>query len=158
MLHNEGTETRNYTNYNYQTLRDDVFMLGVDSTVQQHKVVPVRSACAVLVSSQDANRQWIYTQQQTISAEGFAGTSFSPYFPHTVRSQETRRCTDCHLSAAGDNNAIMAQLLLQGTNAVNFIGRFAWVACGDDGLQAVAVTERDEPQAVIGSRLHELAY
>ena len=52
----------------------------------------------------------------------------------------------------------MAQLLLQGTNAVNFIGRFAWVATASGGLEAVAVTERDEPQAVIGSRLHELAY
>ena len=51
----------------------------------RHKIVPVRSACAVLVSSQDAQRQWIYTQQQTISAEGFAGTAFTPYFPHTVR-------------------------------------------------------------------------
>src|SRR5205814_9746155 len=74
------------------------------------------------------------------------------------RTTETKRCTDCHLSAKGDNNAIMAQLLLQGTNSVNFIGRFAWVGCGDEGLQAVAVTEREEPQAVIGSRLHELAY
>ncbi len=158
MLHNEAAITRNYTNYNYQTLRDDIYMLGIDSTVKQHKVVPVRSACAVLVSSQDANRQWIYTQQQTVSAEGFSGTAFSPYFPHTVRSVETKQCTDCHLSKDGDNNAIMAQVLLQGTNAVNFIGRFAWIAKGSKGLEAVAVTERSEPQAVIGSRLHQLAY
>src|SRR5437763_1728360 len=82
------------------------------------------SACAVMVSSQDANRQWIYAQQQTVSAEGFAGTSFSPYFPHTVRSRETKQCSDCHLSDRQDNNAIMAQTLLHGTNAVNFIGRF----------------------------------
>ncbi len=158
MLHNEGTCTRNYTNYNYQTIRDDMFMLGVDSTVKQHKVSPVRSACAVMVSSQDANRQWIYTQQQTVSAEGFAGTAFSPYYPHTVRAAETRQCADCHISREKDNNAIMAQLLMQGTNAVNFIGRFAWVGLGEGGLEAVAVTERDEPQAVIGSRLHELAF
>jgi hypothetical protein len=158
MLHNEGQVTRNYTNYNYQTLRDDVYMLGVDSTVKGHKVVPIRSACAVMVSSQDANRQWIYAQQQTVSAEGFAGTAFSPYFPHTVRSRETKTCNDCHLSKDNDNNAILAQLMLQGTNSVNFIGRFAWVAEGDGGLEAVAVTERDEPQAVIGSKLHRLAY
>ncbi|HVT89816.1 MAG TPA: hypothetical protein VHD56_13260 [Tepidisphaeraceae bacterium] len=158
MLHNEGQLTRNYTNYNFQTLRDDVYMLGKDSSAKGGKIVPIRSACAVLVSSQDANRQWIYTQQQTISAEGFSGQSFSPYFPHTVRTVETKHCTDCHVSSKDDNNAIMAQLLLQGTNAVNFIGRFAWVGEGEHGLQAVAVTERDEPQAVIGSRLHELAY
>lgn len=158
MLHNEGLMTRNYTNYNFQTIRDDVYMLGKDSTITGNKIVPVRSACAVLVSSQDANRQWLYTQQQTISAEGFAGTAFSPYFPHTVRTIETKQCTDCHVSKANDNNAILSQLLLQGTKSVNFIGRFAWVACADGGLRAVAVTERDEPQAVIGSRLHEWAY
>jgi hypothetical protein len=158
MLHNEGAVTRNYTNYNYQTLRDDVFMLGIDSTVKGHKVVPVRSACAVMVSSQNANREWIYSQQQTVSAEGFSGTSFSPYFPHTVRGVETKQCTDCHVAKDGDNNAIMAQLLMQGTHAVNFIGRYAWVAEGDHGLQAVAVTEHDEPQAVIGSRLQQVAY
>ena len=52
----------------------------------------------------------------------------------------------------------MAQLLMQGTNYVNFIGRYCWVASGDHGLNAVVVTERDEPQAVIGSSLHKLAY
>lgn len=158
MLHNEGSVTRNYTNYNYQTLRDDLYMLGIDSTSKDHKVVPIRSACAVLVSSQDANRQWLYEQQQTVSAEGYAGTAFSPYFPHTVRATETRQCSDCHISKKNDNNAFLAQLLLQGTNAVNFIGRFAWVAEADHGLEAIAVTERDEPQAVIGSTLHQLAY
>jgi hypothetical protein len=162
MLHNEGTVTRNYTNYNYQTLRDDMYMLGRDSTTRGNKIVPVRSACAVMVSSQDALRRWIYVQQQTVSAEGFAGTAFSPYYPHTVRATETRECSDCHLhkDADGhvDNNAVMAQLLMQGVNAYNFIGRFAWVGCGDDGLHAIAVTTRDEPQAVFGSRLQEEAY
>src|SRR5205085_2036883 len=33
-----------------------------------------------------------------------------------------------------------------------------WVAAGDEGLAGVVVTERDEPQAVIGSSLHRLAY
>jgi hypothetical protein len=67
-------------------------------------------------------------------------------------------CTDCHLSRNDDNNAIMAQLLMQGTNYVNFVGRYCWVAAGEHGLTAVAVTERDEPQAVIGSSLHRLAF
>jgi hypothetical protein len=47
---------------------------------------------------------------------------------------------------------------MQGTNFVNFIGRFAWVSNGSHGIHAVVVTERDEPQAVIGSSLHKLAY
>src|SRR5262249_50692632 len=61
-------------------------------------------------------------------------------------------------SKADDNNAILAQLLMQGTNYVNFIGRYCWLAAGEHGLAAVEVTERDEPQAVIGSYLHKLAF
>jgi hypothetical protein len=47
---------------------------------------------------------------------------------------------------------------MQGTGMMNFIGRYAYVGEEHHGFEAVAVTERDEPQAVIGSRLHELAY
>jgi hypothetical protein len=47
---------------------------------------------------------------------------------------------------------------MQGTGLVNFIGRYAYVGEGHHGFEAVVVTEREEPQAVIGSRLHELAY
>jgi hypothetical protein len=67
-------------------------------------------------------------------------------------------CTDCHLSKNRDNNAIMAQLLMQGTNYVNFIGRTAWVGAGEHGLFGIVVTEQSEPQSVIGSTLHQLAY
>src|SRR5262249_46515649 len=71
---------------------------------------------------------------------------------------DTKSCTDCHLSQADDNNAIMAQLVMHGTNYVNFIGRYCWVGAGEHGLAAIVVTERDEPQAVLGSTLHEIAY
>jgi hypothetical protein len=159
MLHNEGEESlRNYTQYNFQTLRDDIFMLGKDGTVTGHRIAPTRSTCAILVGSQNQNREWLYSQQQTVSAEGYSGHAFSSYVPHTVSTSETKVCTDCHVSKANDNNAIMAQLLMQGTNFVNFIGRFAWVAAGKHGIHAVVVTERDEPQAVIGSSLHKIAY
>jgi hypothetical protein len=112
----------------------------------------------VLVGSQNQNREWLYSQQQTVSSEGYSGHAFSTFVPHTVSTSETKVCTDCHISKANDNNATMAQLLMQGTNFVNFIGRFAWVASGRHGIHAVVVTERDEPQAVIGSSLHKLAY
>jgi hypothetical protein len=158
-LHFEGTDSRNYTQYNFQTLRDDAFMLGHDSTAHGNDVTTIRSSCAVLVDSQNQNREWIYAQQQTISAEGFAGTAFSPFYSHAIRGgRQTKFCTDCHLSRNNDNNAKMAQLLMLGTNFYNFIGRFAWVAEGGRGFEAVAVTERDQPQAVIGSSLHALAY
>ena len=158
MLHNEGLTTRNWTSYNFQVLRDDIYTLGIDGTVTGNRVAPVRSACAVLVSSQNNDRDWLYYQQQTVSAEGFSGQSFSTFVPHTVRGKETKGCTDCHVSRANDNNAWLAQLLLQGTNFMNFMGRYVFVATGNKGYEAVAVTEHDEPPAVIGSDFQKIAY
>jgi hypothetical protein len=158
MLHNEGQTTRNWTAYNFQVLRDDGYMLAVDGTVTGHRIAPARSSCAILVSSQNANREWLYNTQQTVSAEGFSGQAFSTFVPHTVRARETKTCTDCHVSAARDNNAWMAMLLLQGTNFLNFMGRYAYVATGSKGFEAVATAEHDEPEAVIGSDLQRVAY
>jgi len=159
MLHNEGDVTRNYVSYNFQTLRDEVYMLARDGDVTKNRIGPARSSCAVHVTSYNGNREEIYTQQQTISGEGMSGIAFSTNVPHTVRGRgATKQCTDCHLSKNDDNNALMAQLLMQGTNYLNFIGRYCWVAAGEHGLAAVEVTERDEPQAVIGSYLHHLAF
>jgi hypothetical protein len=158
MLHNEGLTTRNYTSYNFQVLRDDIFMLGVDGTVTGHRIAPARSSCAILVSSQNANREWLYYTQQTISSSGFSGQAFSTFVPHTVRAKETKQCTDCHVSENNDNNAWMAQVLLQGTNFMNFMGRYVYVATGNKGFEAVAVAEHDEPEAIYGSDLQRIAY
>src|SRR5262249_34719525 len=176
-LHNEGDVTRNYVAYNFQTLRDDVFMLARDGDVTSNRIGPARSSCAIHVGSYNQNRDSIYVQQQTISADGLSGIAFSSNVPHTVRGApptvngrpihahanlpghaETKSCTDCHLSTKNDNNAIMAQLLMQGTGYVNFMGRYCWVAAKEHGLYGVVVTEQQEPQAVIGSSLHELAF
>ncbi len=156
--HYEGGTSRNWVQYNYQVLRDEAYMLGVDGNVTGNRISPVRSACAIIVGSQNQNREWQYSQQQTISAEGFSGQAFSTYVPHTVRTKETKACTECHVSEENDNNAWMAQLLLQGTNYTNFMGRFVYVGCGEAGTYAVVVTEREEPQAVYGSTLHRDAY
>jgi len=155
--HNEGGNTRNFTQYNFQVLRDDIFMLGRDGTITGNRVAPVRSSSAILVSSQNQNREWIYSQQQTNSAEGFAGQTFNTHVPHTVRATETKTCSDCHVSQKNDNNAWLAQLLLQGTNFVNFMGRYVYIA-SDDALEVVVATEQTEPQAVIGSTLQKIAY
>jgi len=45
----QGLLTKNYTSYNFQVLRDDIYMLGVDGTVTGHRIAPARSSCAVLV-------------------------------------------------------------------------------------------------------------
>src|SRR5262249_17429394 len=49
MLQNEGTMTRNWTEYDFQVLRNDMYMLGRDGTVTKNKIAPIRSACAVVV-------------------------------------------------------------------------------------------------------------
>ncbi len=131
---------------------------AVDGTVTGHRIAPARSSCAILVSSQNANRDWLYYTQQTISAPGFSGQAFSTFVPHTVRATETKQCSDCHVSAANDNNAWMAQVLLQGTNFMNFMGRYIYVATGRKGFEAVAVAEHDEPEAIYGSDLQRIAY
>jgi hypothetical protein len=78
--------------------------------------------------------------------------------PHTVRAKETKQCSDCHVSAKNDNNAWMAQLLLQGTNFMNFMGRYVYVATGNKGFEAIPVAEHDEPEAIYGSDLQRIAY
>jgi hypothetical protein len=158
MQHYEGTVTRNYASYNPQVIRTDAFMLGVNSRIKGAKIAPVRSSSALVISSTNAQRQRIYIQQPPIAASGYSSQAFNPHVPHTVRSRETQACGSCHLTEENDNNAWMAQLLLQGTNFVNFIGRFAYVATGEEGFEAVAVTEWDEPQTVIGSSLHKIVY
>jgi len=155
----EGMTTRNFTGYNPQVVRDDVFQLGIDSTVKSNRLAVLRSSSAVLVGSQNANREWVYSQQQTVSAEGYSGQAYNPHFPHTTSGVGTTKgCTDCHLSKENDNNAWMASLLGFGTGSVNFFGRYAYVAEGKAGFDAVTWTEQDEPQAAIGSHLHQLAY
>lgn len=158
MLHNEGETTRNWTSYNFDVLRDDVYMLGIDGTVTGNRVAPVRSSCAIVVSSQNVNRDWIYRMQQTVSAPGFSGEAFSTYVPHTVRARETKGCTDCHVSRQGDNNAWMAQVLVQGTNFLNFMGKYIYVADGSHGFEGVSIAESSDPPAVIGSDLQQMAY
>lgn len=155
----EGTSSRNYSSYNPQVVRDDVFMLGKDSTVKDNRLAVLRSSSAMLVGSQGPNREWFYTQQQTVSSEGYSGQAFNPHFAHTTSGVgTTKNCTDCHISDNNDNNAIMTQLLGFGTGTVNFFGRFAFVGTDDHGLSGVVWTERTEPQAAIGSYLHKNAY
>jgi hypothetical protein len=155
----EGTTDRNFTSYNPQVVRDDVFQLGIDASYKSNRLAVLRSSSAVIVSSQNANRDWIYSQQQTISADGYSGQAYNPHLPHTTSGVGTTKgCEDCHVSKANDNNAWLASLLGFGTGTVNFFGRYAYVGEGRGGLDAVIWTEQDEPQAAIGSHLQKLAY
>ncbi len=155
--HYEGGESRNFATYNPQVARDQMFQLGRRGDINGGRIAPVRSSSGLVLSSTNANREKIYIQQPPIASSGFSSQAFAPHFPHTTRLTETKTCTDCHLSEENDNNAIMAQLLLQGTNFVNFVGYHAWVG-GEKSISAVQVTEWEEPQAVIGSYLQKYAY
>ena len=156
-LHFEGGATRNFATYNPQVVRTDAYQLGRHGTVKNGRIAPVRSSSALVLSSTNASRERIYVQQPPVAASGYSSQAFAPHYPHTERKRETKGCPDCHLSAANDNNAIMAQLLLHGTGFVNFVGLNAWLG-EERHVEAVQVTEWEEPQAVIGSYLHRHAY
>ena len=153
----EGGESRNFATYNPQVARDQMFLIGKRGPVKGGKYAPVRSSSALVLSSTNTNREKIYIQQPPIAASGFSSQVFNAHFPHTARKTETKTCSDCHLSEQNDNNAIMAQLLMYGTNFINFVGYHAYVG-GDGEITGVRVTEWDEPQAVIGSYLQKYAY
>jgi hypothetical protein len=155
--HYEGGFTRNFATYNPQVARDDMFFLGRHGPVKGSKITPIRSSSALILSSTNSNRERIYIQQPPTAASGFSSQAFAPHYPHTERKVETKTCSDCHLSADNDNNAILAQTLLHGTGFVGFIGFNAWVG-EEKHIEAVQVTEWEEPQAVIGSYLHRYAY
>ncbi|MFQ5547786.1 MAG: hypothetical protein ACE5FV_05820 [Woeseia sp.] len=155
--HYEGGTTRNYASYNPQVARDQMFMIGKRGPVNDSKIAPVRSSSALVLSSTNANRERIYIQQPPVAASGYSSQALNPHFPHTTRKTETKTCSNCHLLEDGGNNALMAQLLLLGTNFVNFVGLNAWAGL-EDAVLATQVTEWEEPQAVIGSYLHRYAY
>ncbi len=156
-LHFEGGESRNYATYNPQVARDEMYQLGKHGPAKGGRIAPVRSSSALVLSSMNSSRELIYIQQPPVSSSGYSSQSFAPHFAHTVRKTETKTCTDCHVAQNNDNNAIMAQLLLHGTNFINFVGYNAWVG-GEADISAVRVTEWEEPQAVVGSFLHKHAY
>src|SRR4029078_13519311 len=106
---------RDYATYNPQVARDDMFQLGRHGPVKGSRITPVRSSSALVLSSTNLNRGRIYIQQPPVAASGFSSQAFAPHYPHTERTTETKTCGDCHVSAANDNKAILAKLLLQGT-------------------------------------------
>lgn len=156
--HYEGEESAFLAYYNPQALRADTFILGVNGTVQRNRVSPARAASGVIASAHDGNRACVVHQRQTVSAEGFAGHAFTTNPPHTVtKGKLTKQCTDCHVSAAGDNNTKISQVLGLGVHSYDFVGRYAFIADSKKGLAAVQVTSSaDFPNPVLGSNFHRI--
>jgi hypothetical protein len=92
--HYEGGDARNYATYNPQVVRDQIFQLGLHGPAKGNRVAPVRSSSALVLSSRDANRQLIYTQQPPVASSGYSSQAFAPHFAHTVRKNETKTCDD----------------------------------------------------------------
>ena len=155
--HFKGGTSRNYTTYNPQVVRDQIFMLGRRGKINGGRIAPLRSTSALVLSATNANREIIYAQQPPIASSGHSSQAINPHFSHTVRKTETRVCSDCHLSRDNDNNAIFTQTLGLGTNFINFIGYHVYGGTSNS-VAAIQVTEWSEPQAVIGSYLQRYAY
>ena len=157
-LHYEGELSKFLAEYNPQGLRSDGYFLGRSGTVQGNRISTMRSASGVIVSAMDGNRATVVHQAATVSAEGFSGHAFTPNPPHTVGGKgNTKNCSDCHISQANDNNAIVAQVLGLGAKGSDFIGRYAYVATGEQGVEAVRVTSMaDFPSPVIGSNFQRI--
>ena len=133
-------------------------MLGVDGTVTGHRIAPARSACAVLVSSQNANRDWLYYQQQTISAEGFSGQAFSTFVPHTVRAKETKQLHRLPRLRRQRQQRLDGPAAAPGHELHELHGPLRLRGHRQRRFEAVAVAEHDEPEAIFGSDLQRIAY
>ena len=160
-------------------------MLARDGDVTGNRIGPARSSCAIHVGSYNSNRDSIYVQQQTISADGLSGIAFSTNVPHTVRGgpptvpfmagdkDNGRPCipTPTSRAAAKPRAAPIAICRRTTTTTPSWPScscrapatSTSWAAIAgwpprSTACTRVVVTEQDEPQAVIGSTLHELAF
>ena len=126
--HYEGEETRNFATYNPQVARDDMFQLGRHMTSKGNIIAPgPLDLGADPVLDQHQPRADLRPAAADLGG-GLLEPGLRAAFPaHGAADRDQATARDCHLSAANDNNAIMAQLLLQGTNFVNFVGLHAWI-------------------------------
>ena len=75
--------------------------------------------------------------------------------PSAARRRRRSSAPTATSRRTNDNNAWMAQLLMHGTNYLNFIGKYAWVAAGEDGLFGVG---RDRARRAAGGHRQRPAH
>ena len=97
--HYEGDETRNFATYNPQVARDDMFQLGRHRPPRATSIAPVRSTSALVLSLDQHQPRADLRPAAADLGDRLLSQAFAPHFPHTVRTTETKTCTDCHLSA-----------------------------------------------------------
>jgi len=157
-LHYDPQFSRAYAPYNQQAIRTDLYFYGIGTYSLCSKVWPLRPASSTIVSVLDGDRNNVVHEQPLVSTPGYANDAMTPHPPHTVRTRETKTCTDCHMSADNNNNARVASMLGFGTNALNYMGSFVYTAVNGKGITAVEVAEGDEPVPVIGSNFDHILY
>ena len=108
-------------------------MLARDGNVTGNRIGPARSSCAIHVGSYNANRESIYVQQQTISAEGMSGIAFSTNVPHTVRGGP-------HVRPTARNGRPLTEAYLPGHDRDQDVHRLP-------RLQATTTTTRSWPSS-----------
>jgi len=100
--------------------RDDVFMLGIDGNGEENRMAVIRSSSAVVVSSQNANREWVYRSSKHFR-QGYSGRRSIRHFPHTTSSVgTTKNCNRLPFVREQRQQRVMTQLLGFGTGTVNF--------------------------------------
>ena len=111
------------------------------------------------VSSQNQHREWmILPGSRRCRRPASAATRSPPTCRTRCARKETKRCTDCHVSPRRRQQRLDGAAAHAGHELRELHRPLRLGGRGQRGFEAVAVTERDEPQAVIGSHLHELAY
>ncbi len=130
--HYEGGETRNYATYNPQVARDDMFLLGRREPAARRQD---RAGALVLGAGAVVDELEPRAHLHAAAADRGERLTARRRSTRTIRTPSARPrrrpAPTATCRRTNDNNAIMAQLLVLGTNFVNFVGFNAYV--GGDG-------------------------
>jgi len=77
-------DSRNFTTYNYQVLRDDVFMLGRDGTVTGNRIAPFVLQARFWSVRKTRIANGLFAATDSFGGR-FSGQTFNTHVPHTVR-------------------------------------------------------------------------
>lgn len=109
------------------------FYLGVSGNVEGNKIATHRSLMQAFPSVVAAKAGLQLAESATFSTKGNLSSMVSnPYFPHTVRTTETKQCARCHTleDAAGNvaNDHLITEATAHGTGRYVNLGDWAVVA------------------------------
>jgi hypothetical protein len=110
------------------------FYMGRAGDVEGNKIAPHRSTMQVHLTV-TAGGETLLDNAMVATAENLSSLVSNPYFPHTVRTTETKSCARCHTLKLEVNNALaiandhfITETTAQGTGRYMNIGDWALVA------------------------------